>query len=378
VASALGNVLAAAALASATLLAACAGGGRAAPAPRPVASGAATAPPASNVRVPVGSGRLTLKLPPALRAGSTIVRAASSTPRAPRYVNPLPNTIDPKQNLYNTLDIYVDNTLVANLDGNFPNNDHTMFVVNTADATQTLSVPLYSASNNDVVAIEWDWTENYVLGIGETQLAGQVSPGSTQDFTLTMLMQAYYTGIVDLPNLSTPALIGDAAYYLGVCGGPLTSSAFGLYPADAEQGFVPIAGYGGTSISQITAVIPLSGTTKIVQSAAGSYYVSWDAGCDGVRVEITSPNPAYAVWNDVLNANYWDYYNAYYSGGIGGPYQGIWNVIIPLNRFPQYAPTAFGVQTTVQWSAGSVYLYPASTNTCASGRAPQDQRTASC
>jgi hypothetical protein len=364
------------AFALAGLLTACGGGGGSAPSTPSVTPGTGaapvaspTAPAASNVRQSVGTGRLTLKLPPALRANNKIVRASNAdtrkliaSNRRPQYINPLPNPTAGAYP-YNVLDIYVDNTLVANLDGNFPSNDHSMLVVDqTGDGTQTLSVPLYSSTHNDIVAIEWDDAGATVpLALGEYQASGQLCAGCTVNLSMTMLMQAFYTGIVDLPNLSSPSVLIGTNHNLGACGAPLSSNAFALYSADAELSFVPIAGYGGTSTPTITSVNQLvgGGTTKISQSAAGTYYIVWDANCDPVQLWANAPVPANAIWQDI-QANYTTYYYAYFYGwygGIGGQYQGVWNLQYIFGTFPT-SYQWMNLTGTQNWGSPYINIYP--------------------
>lgn len=338
---------------AASLLAACGGGGTAPTTPStagnaPIAA-KPTAPPASTIRKSVGSARYTLKLPNALQARGASVHArnaAAVAGRLPKYVNPgVGNNVG-----LNILDVYVDNTLIANTDGNFPNNDHTTLVQNNSgDGTLNGTIPLYSTTNNTIVAVEWDPSDTDILAIGEYN-AGAISPGTTTNVSLTMQMQAYYVGIVDLPNLDDPEILLGQNYYASysgtpnnanddpqfICYYPPSSNAFALYTADAELTLVPIAGYGGTSTPTITSSPPTS-QSHIAQSPLGTYFVAFDGNCTSVPISATAPNPAYALYADIAaqypfvgydpnNSQNHAYYDGYNNGAVNGPYQGIWNL----------------------------------------------------
>ena len=277
----------------------------------------------------VGSALLTLALPHVLAgANAKAIRVApSATNRNPQYVNPSPapaSSLAPYPG--NVLDIYVDGTLIPNLDSNFPGNNHTMVVVNTPDGTQTsFSVPLFSTSHNDIVALEWDYTGNTsMLALGEYNVP-PFTAGSTVNASLTMQMNAKYLGLVDFPAESSPVLMQSGVWYSLACIGG-TSSQFGVFTADAEGVFVPVAGYGGTS--QATLTSSPTGLTSIGQSAiAGLWTINWDVTCDPDTVTGTAPNPAYAIYNDVESVNNGNYYTGYHYGNNQGPNQGIWNLV---------------------------------------------------
>ncbi len=281
-------------------------------------------PASMSARQTVGTVSLTLTLPKVLTAktGTQAIRAkvpatalsaltrrgaaskarttTSALRKGPQYVNPACGECE------NLLDIYVDGSLISNLDGQAGPYD-SMYVQYTSDGTQNITLPLYSTGTNDIVAVEWDGQQDdYVLAMGETWVGG-FTAGTAVSGTLTMLQNTAFIGIVDsyleqaqvLTSAPAQPFYGDA----GSCGssGP-QNSGFGLYSADALGSFVPVAGYGGTSSPVVTSEVPDNGgTTKAGQSSiSGLYFLSWDNNCDGVTVNATTTNPAYAITTDVV------------------------------------------------------------------------------
>jgi hypothetical protein len=282
-----------------------------------------------STRTPVAGARLTLVLPPALRAKT------ASTGRVPKYVNPLGA---------NFIEVYVDDALALSTPVSNANGDGTL----------ALSIPLYSTSNNTIVAVEWESTRSDVLAIGETN-QGAITPGTNTAASLTMQMQAYYVGIVALPNGNNaapydPEILGNQSYYASASGTPAnamndgqficsnspTSNGFALYPADATQTLVPIAGYGGTMPATITSVSS-TGTSHIAQSPLGTYYAVFDAQCSPITITATSPNPVYPIYVDVVGPTTGNhvYSDTYFEGAVGGyvagPNQGIFNMYLSLH-----------------------------------------------
>ncbi len=367
-------------------------------------------PPAFSARTSIGSVKVALALPkiltgstaqairahlPASSTAGNARRGASSAVRSTHTaaLRKIPQFVDPGCGscYYNVLDIYVDGTLIPNLDGQVGNGD-SMYVVPTPDGTQNLNLPVFSNNQNDVVVVEWDGNWNYVLAMGETYF-GNFTPGTTQNISLTMLQNTAYVGIVDALQYSAPQLLtaqsqpyyglaGDCSYHGNAVArrtspqgrsSPQTYNqlynTFGLFSADGLGNFVAAAGYGGTSTPQITSeVSDDGGTTKAGQSSLGGLYLlRWDNNCDGVTINATTANPAYAIVADIYgpyqytgfvpNGSQYPYYAgwtsaqgsyAYPYGGPfdsygnatygyqncsngsgpcpGGPYQGIWNL----------------------------------------------------
>ena len=219
--------------------------------------------------------------------------------RSPKYINPSPA---PSVGICQTpvLDIYVDGVWQPAIDGLGEQPD-SLCVQATADGTQTVNIPLYSTNSNQIVVVEWDAYLLNVLAIGEADY-GTFGAGSTINVSLTMQMNAYYIGITDL-GFNYPAIMS------GTYGLPCPPTAqFGVFTADANQTFVPVAGYGGTSTPSLTSGPPI-GTTTLAQSAIpGIYNVVWDGSCDSLNVSASAPNPAYQIVNDV-----------YYNGGYNYP-----------------------------------------------------------
>jgi hypothetical protein len=331
---------------AAIALAACGGGGSSTPAaPGSSNNGASstshqhgtTQPPAASSRTAVGTATLALTLPKVFTGKNALAvraRNASLSKRNPKYVNPTCNG-----ECDNYIDIFVDGTILQNLDGCGGNDS--ICVNNTSNAVQNVTIPLYSTSTNNIVAVELDGCGQEcedILAVGESH-PPSFSPGTGVNITLTMLMNAYSVGILDMYYQADPETMNGQTYLglQGACNsGTQAQSQFGLFSADGYGTFVPIAGYGGTSTPSMTAVSDPGSTTTAAQSTiSGIYLVSWDSPCDGVTVSATAANPAYAIYSDTYN------YDGPYVNGVGthgyencwnggtcpgGPYQGIWNI----------------------------------------------------
>lgn len=397
-----------------------------------------SAPPAFSSRTSIGSVKLALTLPkvltgsktaqaihahlPASKTAGQVRRGTSVAGRITHSaaLRKSPQFVDPGCDScwYNVLDIYVDGTLISNLDGQVGDYD-SMYVQYTPDGTQNVTLPVFSTNANDIVVVEWDGNFNYVLAMGETYFGNFVA-GTTQNISLTMLQNTAYVGLVDALLNNYPQLLSTPSQpYYGLTGNctntqsvarrssastrskSLTNnslnSVFGLFSADALGSFVAAAGYGGTSTPLITSeVADNGGATRAGQSSlAGLYLINWDNNCNGVTVNATATNPAYAIVTDIYgpyqytnyvpngypieaswystqgqyapsyggpfdqygNATY-GYQNCWYNPGScpGGPYQGLWNLswgwnygFYPLTGYPSegvyggiYGPTAGG------------------------------------
>jgi hypothetical protein len=314
---------------SAVVLAACGGGGST-PSTTNVAQPSQhnkIAPPNYSGRTAIGSAKLSLVLPhvvtgrngQALHArnvGTTGFRhrtpvASATSRRAPKYINP-GCTGECNQNI---LDIYVDGTLLTNLDQNVGNSDSMYVNGSSPDGTQAVTVPIFSTDDNDIVVVEYDsygGSGGDIIALGETWI-GQFTAGTSVNATLTMQMNAYYVGILDMYNQSNPATL-QGQQYLGLggtCGAGAQQSQFGLFTADGTGTFVPVAGYGGTSTPSLTYTSDVPGTTAAAHSnISGLYFANWDAGCDGVTISATAANPAYPAFRDAR-----DYYGPLDSNG---------------------------------------------------------------
>jgi hypothetical protein len=296
-----------------------------------------SAPPAAG-RTSYGTARVTLTLPKAFTGKNASAihakaasikaaaqkRAATTGRKSPAYVNPSGGSV---------LDIFVDGSLLSNIDNEVGSQD-SMYVVATSDSTQTLNVPLFSTSNNDIVVVEWDSTaHNSALAVGETWV-GTFTAGQPVNVPLTMLMNAQSLGILDVYYQQDPEVMYGQSYY-GLnesCGQPGVQAQFGVWEADGTGTFVPVAGYGGTTAPRVIASPNPGGTTTAGQTnIAGLYQVNWDGNCDGVQISASATNPAYPI---VDTENYsapapssYGYANCYYGGSCpGGPYQGLWEL----------------------------------------------------
>ena len=272
------------------------------------------------MRTAVATGSVKLVLPQALTAKNVPVVGSKTKSRSPKYVNPTSG---------NLLDIYVDSTLIQNVDGQV-GSAHSMYVPTGGDGTASLGVPLYSAGQNLIVAIEWDPTGNYVLAIGETNPTNIVA-GSANAISLTLLMNARSIAIVSYPALGDVEVMNGQIYYGDgnyQCPGSPSANGFRLFPADYEGVLVPVAGYGGTLPVVLGNVFSDNGgTTHLAQSPTGTDFASFDANCDGLSVNASASNPAAVLWNDFINNNYW-YYAAFPNGvATQGVAQGLYNLL---------------------------------------------------
>jgi hypothetical protein len=311
-------------------LAACGGGGTSpVTTPRASATAAATLAPSAANRTAIGTSKLVLVFPKTVtgKSGKALRAVPAAANRSPQYINPSPA---PSSQIYagNVLDIYVDGTLVPNIDGSEPTMQHSLVLVSPAtDGTQTVTLPIYSTNHDSVVVVERDYNGSASLAIGDAEASGQISPGGSVNLTLTMQMNAVSIGLVQFPGLNGAALL-DGSNYLGyTC--PNVGQQFGLFTADAEGVLVPVSGYGGTGNAPVaTFAHPGGGTTKVASSVIGGLYnLVWDGGCNGVEVDATVQNPANAIYSDVTS-NYTNYYNAYFglASYPAGPNQGIFNL----------------------------------------------------
>ncbi len=373
---------------AAIALAACGGGGgNTTPSAAKAGSGGlpagfvrhSVAVPPMSARTSVGNVKLALTLPHvfqgknalAIRAkgGSALASAAArrtnanASRRSPAFVDPYgcgPNN----SCYYAILDIFVDGTLLTNIDGCAGPYD-SMCVQTNSDGTQTLNLPLFSTGTNDVVVAEFDSCGNEcqnLLALGETWV-GSFTPGTAVNATLTMQMNAAGVGILDLYNQADPEILNGQNYLglSGTCNGsPYPQiQQFGLFTADDNGSFVATAGYGGVSTPSLTYASDAPGTTTAPASnISGLYFVNWDNNCDGVTVTGTATNPAYAIFSSTTdyygpldgNGNETDgYVNCYNHQGPcpGGPYQGLWDMWYPYGEpfYPQddiYGPTVTG------------------------------------
>lgn len=302
---------------AALILAGCGGGGGSTPSATVQNS---TPAQSGTNKTAIGTAKLTLTLPKVIRATrngkSVAVRAIpkgttrtlpSGTARSPRFVDPSPNPGNgPCSGLSagdNYIDIYVVSygsaTLLTDLDNQGETND-SVCVGQTADSTQIVTIPLYSTSQNQIVAVEWDATGQDVLAVGETDY-GTFYPGNPNTLGLTMDMNAAYVGITDL-GFTDPSLVElyDSPYE-GVGGACPGNSQVAFYDADQLGDFVPIGGYGGTTTPTIT-LSGGGGSTAFAQTTVpGVYNIAWDSNCDDIGVNASALNPAYPIYAD---ANY--------------------------------------------------------------------------
>jgi hypothetical protein len=382
------RLLAALGIAAIALTACSGGGGGISPHTSPIQGPAngqglhnVAVPPASS-RTTYGTAHLALTLPhvftgrnaQAVRATKGLKPAATqrvhaAAGRSPTYVNPTCGECD------NVIDLFVDGSLLTNLDGCAGSGDSVCVNTSSADGTQSINVPLFSSGTNDVVAVEWG--PNGLLAIGETWI-GSFTPGTAVNASLTMLMNAEYIGILDLYNQADAEVLTGQTYdgLGGSCGQSQQQAQFGLYTADASGTFVPIAGYGGTSTPTLTSTPDAGGSSTTPQTTIpGVYQLRWDSNCDGATLHASAANPAYAIYASSTNydgpvdgnGNSTNGYLACFNNSgpcPGGPYQGLWNIYFKYSNeqyFPQLdintTPTVSGTADVVDVTPGQMLAY---------------------
>ena len=260
-------------LAAAFAMAGCGGGGGSV---QP--KGTATAPPTSSAaRAVIGRGTLTVQFPPSYRTAKSSVRnTGASKSRKPAYVNPTAG---------NLLDVYINGTLVTNLDGITPS--HSATVAPSSDGTQSLTnVPLYS-TNTDVAVIEWDSSDSLILAVGENPTIS-FTPGTAA--TLSVMMQMNATGFALTPNADgSSGTVFGSSIATGSAGSP---EIVYVYPVDPLGGFTAASGYGGYP-SAISVTGTSSDDSKIGLQPRPGYLLSYASLSSSVSVTATAPNPAY-------------------------------------------------------------------------------------
>jgi hypothetical protein len=269
------------ALACVTALAGCGGGGAA---PAPHANVTSSTPAAAT---PVATGTLTIKFP----AGFHIAKhpAGAKTGRQPAYVN---------SNSY-YLDVWV-------FGGSSPQHvvDTTSSAANvvaSADGTQTLSIPLFSTANSQIVAYEQSnrfGKGGNLLAIGEADI-GAIAAGSSPAINLTMLMNAQYIGVMNNPDDANGDATSGKLYsnQSSMCGVGYGTGSLYFFTADATGGFVDVAGVGGTTLPTLTsAKSDVAGNTyTVAPGVGGAFSATFNNLSGGVTVGLQSNNPAYAV-----------------------------------------------------------------------------------
>ena len=292
--------------------------------------GAKVAPPAAASRTSYGTAQLTIIFPTTITGKNATVHARSAANnRGPEYVNPTTG---------NVIDIYVDGTLVPDIDGLAGPTD-SIKLQGSSTGTQVVAIPLYSTKHNDIVVAEWTSGHVGELAVGETDY-GTFAPGTPMNVSLTMFMNALSIGMLDVIKQADPVLLPGQGtyYYYGVnasCGAPNAGvqSELGFYEADSLGQFVAVSGVGGTTPVTVSGQ-PNAGTTQITQtSIAGIYSIAWDGACDGVTVTASATNPIAPLISDsrapdAPNGTY-GYRNCYDTNqcpASGGLYQGLWNM----------------------------------------------------
>jgi len=282
-------------LVAVALLAGCGGGGSSVPtSPAAVTS---TAAPSGN---PIATANLTVKFPATFQQAAM---SASSARLTPSYVNP---------GAY-FLDVFVDGQHVIA--------PATHNVVNSAQGTQTFTLPIYSTAGHQVVAIESNALLNtgFIIALGEFDIpANSFSPGDTFAVGLTMQMSVQNVGF--MTNTSGAGASITPNFSAG-CPSPMPFTVGPLYPfaADVTGGFVTNAGLGSVTPTVTNwlsnSASPTSTLTTTANGQNQGYSVTFNSDA-GVQVDLSVLNPAYVIQQDVFN-NQNDYpgIQSLYNGG---------------------------------------------------------------
>ena len=269
-----------------TLLAGCGGGASTPAAPAKVVPVASPATVASGT--PIATAKLVLKFPATFHTAKRTLAAK----RLPAYVNASSG---------NNLDVFVDGVDAGSLP-----------VTTGGDGTQTISLPIYSTSAHQIVAIETDASglpNGNPLALGETDLAANsFQPGDITNIGLTMLMAVTDIGITTDPTTGNDALIGSSL------GSPLYDNAgcptfpapgapIFFFAADAEAGFVSVAGAGVAipTVGNSANVGPLPPVRLTFGTGLnGGVTVVYGSATGEVAINASVANPAYTIVNNVF------------------------------------------------------------------------------
>jgi len=283
------------ALISAALLAGCGGGGGGSSTPTSAAMPATGTTGSLPLGKPVATATLTVKYSTGFQTATTSSTSRSSTSRRPAYVN--------SNSHY--LDVWV-------VDGS---SGQAMFhVVNTQSSgpniqccngggNQVFSIPLFSFENNYVVAFEADAPDGSagnLLAIGEADI-GTFSAGTAPQISLTMVMNAAHIGVMSDPDNNNEDATTVSPYQRAVpaCTLGNTSGPLYFFVTDPIGGFIDTAGTGGVVLPTVNnwTSDTTAPTNTLTQGSgvAGTYSAAFANFTGGVKVNLTAPNPAYAL-----------------------------------------------------------------------------------
>ena len=195
----------------------------------------------------------------------------------------------------------------------------------TADGSQTLSIPMLSSDNNQIVAFEQDVPDGQccgnLLSVGEADL-GSFPAGTAPVIALTMLMNAQNIGVMSDPDNGNGDAQTYSPYYSQntIVSAPAAFGPLYFFASDAEGGFVDLAGAGGISLPTLKSwTSDITGPANTLAQGpgiSGGYTVSINNNnlCYGVTANLTAANPAWPVAYDA-------YYNQNSFSGIDFLYQ---------------------------------------------------------
>jgi hypothetical protein len=301
---------------AAGMLSACGGGGgQTQPLPLPSVAISGT----SQSRTPVGNVKLTIK--PSSNFHTVKRVKTSSSQRRPAYVNSNGFYIDVWVISSGAATHAVDSTLGSNTNNNL-------------DGTSTFTIPIFTATGPSyIVAYETDQSfqnGGNLLAIGESDLQG-FPPGSSTQASLTMLMATRSIGVMSDPNDANLDATTTLFPFTSLC----CSSGVYFFAADAQGGFVGLAGVGGVSQPIVTST-SVSGVLVQNSGVNGGYTLS--NNCSGpVNVNLTAGNPAYAIASDT-------FFNGQSFPGADFLYQ---NASLTDPSFQSYMSSAFFAGSTI-------------------------------
>ena len=251
---------------------------------------AATAAPQA-----IGSTSLTIKFPAKfVRAKAAAVNAKAK--KRPQYVNPVSG---------NYLDVYVNQQLVL-IPGSGLSYDTAAISNTNGDGTQTVTIPLYSGAQQDILVTERDTDATQyggdLLAIGQTSYTIEAGTQNFPEVSMNMNVASFGYS-TDGSTATQISYEGDVNF---ACGPP-SGNLFYLLALDPQGAgeFSTLAGSGGLPTLDVYAYTDDSASpppTNLIQNALGQYFASFDSNDDPVSV--------------YLGVNYNPAYYEYYQGGI--------------------------------------------------------------
>jgi len=282
-------------------LAACGGGGAGSSATPVHTVAIGTSAPAAASANGRATGTLTIVYPQMFH---TAKKATTGSARHTAYVNPGSGT-------NNVLDIYLNGTLLSNLDGvTNPNDSYTLPTPTPTtppqDGSATISIPLYSGIYNDIAVVEWADSAPHTLynaqplALGENYMQNTLAPGSAINTGVQMYMNATQVAQDTSPSGGSAQILGYN-YYYSSCG----VNNYWYFGADPSNGVASTPGYGQTSTGYAGTVIPIPSFSPYSSTSGtgaspyeGGWAVTLANSSDELDAYFTISNPAYALFQN--------------------------------------------------------------------------------